>query len=60
MKRPRVTSRFLLLAIAVSLTGTWDDAHIRPKTFVKLKGWYYVFYKGARPRPIELALRCEF
>ena len=27
--------------------GSWDDEHVRPKTFVKLKDWYYMFYEGA-------------
>jgi len=27
--------------------GTWDDTHARPKTFVKLKDWYYMFFEGA-------------
>lgn len=27
--------------------GSWDDAHVRPKTFAKLKDWYYMFYEGA-------------
>jgi len=27
--------------------GSWDDEHARPKTFVKLKDWYYMFYEGA-------------
>lgn len=27
--------------------GSWDDEHARPKTFVKLKSWYYMFYEGA-------------
>jgi len=27
--------------------GSWDDEHVRPKTFVRLKDWYYMFYEGA-------------
>ena len=27
--------------------GSWDDEHVRPKTFVKLNDWYYMFYEGA-------------
>ena len=27
--------------------GTWDDLHVRPKTVVRLKDWYYMFYEGA-------------
>jgi len=27
--------------------GTWDDLHVRPKTVVRLKNWYYMFYEGA-------------
>jgi hypothetical protein len=27
--------------------GSWDDRHVRPKTVVKLGGWYYMFYEGA-------------
>lgn len=28
-------------------TGYWDDLHVRPKTVVRLKDWYYMFYEGA-------------
>ena len=27
--------------------GAWDDLHVRPKTVVRLKDWYYMFYEGA-------------
>ena len=30
-----------------NVPGTWDDLHVRPKTVVRLKGWYYMFYEGA-------------
>jgi hypothetical protein len=32
---------------APNTVGTWDDLHVRPKTVVRLKDWYYMFYEGA-------------
>lgn len=30
-----------------NVEGTWDDLHVRPKTVVRLRDWYYMFYEGA-------------
>lgn len=27
--------------------GAWDDAHVRPKGFIKYGAYYYMFYEGA-------------
>jgi predicted GH43/DUF377 family glycosyl hydrolase len=32
---------------APGVQGSWDDLHVRPKTFARLGKWYYMFYEGA-------------
>jgi hypothetical protein len=28
--------------------GAWDDTHVRPKTLVRWKEWYYTFFEGTK------------